>query len=45
LSAESRYNLAYWCGQAGDPAGAAAAFEQLLTDCLRVLAPPACRLY
>jgi hypothetical protein len=32
-----RNDLAYWRGVAGDPVGAAAAFEQLLTDRLRVL--------
>ncbi|MEU4834097.1 tetratricopeptide repeat protein [Streptosporangium sp. NPDC023615] len=31
--------MAYWRGQVGDPAGAAAAFEELLTDRLRVLGP------
>jgi hypothetical protein len=35
----TRHNLARWRGQAGDPAGAATAFEQLLTDRLRVLGP------
>ncbi|WP_082373159.1 NB-ARC domain-containing protein [Nocardia sp. NRRL S-836] len=32
-----RGDLAYWRGEAGDPAGAAAAFAELLTDQLRVL--------
>jgi hypothetical protein len=32
-------NLARWPGEAGDPVGAAAAFEQLLTDYLRMLGP------
>jgi hypothetical protein len=35
----ARGNLAFWRGQAGDPAGAAAAFEQLLADRQRVLGP------
>ena len=35
----ARHNLAYWTGQAGDPAGAVAAFEALLTDSLPVLGP------
>jgi DNA-binding MarR family transcriptional regulator len=34
-----RSNLADWRGEAGDRAGAAAAYEQLLTDMLRVLGP------
>jgi hypothetical protein len=34
-----RNNLAHWRGQAGDPAGAISALEQLLTDYLRVLGP------
>jgi hypothetical protein len=34
-----RDNLAYRRGQAGDLAGAAAAFEQLLADRLRVFGP------
>ena len=33
----TRSNLAYWRGEAGDPAGAATAFEQLLADYQRVL--------
>jgi Tetratricopeptide repeat len=35
----TRHNLASWRGQAGDPAGAAAALEDLLADQLRILAP------
>ena len=35
----ARSNLADWRRQAGDPAGTAEAFEQLLTDRLRVLGP------
>jgi hypothetical protein len=35
----ARHNLAYWRAQAEDPAGAATAFEGLLTDRLRVLGP------
>jgi hypothetical protein len=35
----ARGNLSYWRGQAGDPAAAVTAFEQLLEDCLRVLGP------
>jgi tetratricopeptide repeat protein len=35
----TRGNLARWLGEAGDAAGAAAAFEELLTDRLRVLGP------
>ena len=35
----TRGNLARWRGEAGDPAGAATAYEQLLTDHLRVLGP------
>ncbi|WP_440085874.1 tetratricopeptide repeat protein [Streptosporangium sp. LJ11] len=35
----TRNNLAYWRGQAGDAAGAATAFKDLLTDHLRVLGP------
>ena len=35
----TRSNLASWRGESGDPAGAAAAFEELLTDYLRVLGP------
>ncbi|GAB7110710.1 hypothetical protein JCM4814A_90270 [Streptomyces phaeofaciens JCM 4814] len=33
----ARANLARWKGEAGDSAGAAAAFEQLLADRQRVL--------
>jgi hypothetical protein len=32
-------NLAHWRGQAGDPAGAAAALDELLTERLRILGP------
>ncbi|WP_285902431.1 helix-turn-helix transcriptional regulator [Frankia sp. AiPs1] len=35
----TRGNLAYWRGEAGDPAGAAAAADELLADRLRVLGP------
>lgn len=35
----TRHNLARWRGAAGDPAGAAEAFGQLLHDYLRVLGP------
>ena len=35
----TRHNLATWRGQAGDPAGAAAATAELLDDRLRVLGP------
>ena len=35
----TRANLASWRGEAGDPAGAAAAYEELLADLLRVLGP------
>ncbi|WP_404818705.1 tetratricopeptide repeat protein [Streptomyces triticiradicis] len=35
----ARGHLAYWQGMAGDAGGAAAAFAQLLEDCLRVLGP------
>ncbi|MCX4404494.1 tetratricopeptide repeat protein [Streptomyces sp. NBC_01764] len=35
----ARAGLAYWRGEAGDAAGAAAAFEQLLADELRLLGP------
>jgi NB-ARC domain/TIR domain/Tetratricopeptide repeat len=35
----ARHELAYWQGKAGDPAGAAAATEQLLADSMRVLGP------
>jgi len=35
----ARSSLAYWRGKAGDPAGAAAAFAEVLADCLRVLGP------
>ena len=35
----TRHNLAYWRGEAGDLTGAATATEQLLTDRLRVLGP------
>jgi hypothetical protein len=35
----ARTNIALWRGHAGDPAGAAAACEELLTDYLRVLGP------
>ncbi|MGW4065249.1 tetratricopeptide repeat protein [Amycolatopsis sp. NPDC004747] len=34
-----RHQLAYWGGQAGDPAGAIAALEDLLTDRTRLLGP------
>ncbi|MFC0437405.1 tetratricopeptide repeat protein, partial [Kutzneria buriramensis] len=34
-----RRNIAYWRGEAGDPAGAVAAFEELLTDRVRILGP------
>ncbi|MEU6557861.1 tetratricopeptide repeat protein [Streptomyces sp. NPDC046915] len=33
----TRHNLAYWRGQAGDAASAAAAFTDLLADRVRVL--------
>jgi hypothetical protein len=32
-------NLAYWRGEAGDARGTASAFEELLSDSLRVLGP------
>ncbi|MFD8811158.1 tetratricopeptide repeat protein [Streptomyces sp. NPDC059627] len=32
-----RHGLAFWRGEAGDPAGAVAAFVELLDDCMRVL--------
>jgi NB-ARC domain/Tetratricopeptide repeat len=35
----TRHDLALWRGEAGDPAGAITALEQLLTDYLRVLGP------
>jgi hypothetical protein len=35
----ARYRLAYWQGEAGDPARAAAALEALVDDWLRVLGP------
>ncbi|MER5853152.1 tetratricopeptide repeat protein [Streptomyces sp. NPDC002012] len=35
----ARNNLAHWRGEAGDAAGAAVAFEELLADRLRVLGP------
>ncbi|MFD8725038.1 tetratricopeptide repeat protein [Streptomyces sp. NPDC059629] len=35
----ARHNLAYWRGEAGDPAGAAAAFAEVLDDSMRVLGP------
>ena len=35
----TRDNLAGWRGEAGDAAGAAAAFEEVLADRLRVLGP------
>ncbi|OLT24907.1 hypothetical protein BJF83_23545 [Nocardiopsis sp. CNR-923] len=35
----TRHNLARWRGETGDPAGAANAFEHLLTDTLRILGP------
>ncbi|MFF9089879.1 tetratricopeptide repeat protein [Streptomyces sp. NPDC014991] len=35
----TRHNLAYWRGEAGDAAGAAAAFAELLEEMLRVLGP------
>jgi hypothetical protein len=35
----ARSNLTLWQGRAGDPVGAAAALEQLLTDLLRVQGP------
>src|SRR5512144_719266 len=35
----TRANLAYWRGEAGDPAGAAAGFADLLPERLRVLGP------
>jgi hypothetical protein len=35
----ARLNLARWRGRAGDPAGAAEAFEALLDDRVRVLGP------
>ncbi|MEU7788002.1 tetratricopeptide repeat protein [Amycolatopsis sp. NPDC049159] len=34
-----RNDLAYWQGRAGDPAGAATAFDGLLADRLRILGP------
>ncbi|MEV7395294.1 tetratricopeptide repeat protein [Streptomyces sp. NPDC091215] len=35
----ARHNIAHCRGEAGDPAGAVAAFAELLDDCLRVLGP------
>lgn len=35
----TRSNLAYWRGKAGDPSGAAQAYEDVVTDHLRVLGP------
>jgi hypothetical protein len=35
----TRTHLARWQGEAGDPAGAAAAFQELLADYERVLGP------
>jgi hypothetical protein len=35
----TRHDLARWCGEAGDAAGAASALEELLNDYLRVLGP------
>ncbi|MGX8910233.1 tetratricopeptide repeat protein [Streptomyces netropsis] len=35
----ARHNLAYWRGEAGDAAGAAAAYTELLEHMLRVLGP------
>jgi len=35
----ARHNLAHWRGEAGDPAAAAQAFEQLLTDRIRSSVP------
>ncbi|MFI9008856.1 tetratricopeptide repeat protein, partial [Actinosynnema sp. NPDC053489] len=35
----TRGNLAFWRGRAGDPAGAAQATAELLTDHLRILGP------
>ncbi|MGH3973866.1 MAG: tetratricopeptide repeat protein, partial [Pseudonocardiaceae bacterium] len=35
----ARQNLAWWWGEAGDPAGAAAALEQVLRDRQRMLGP------
>ncbi|MER7576994.1 hypothetical protein [Streptomyces sp. NPDC126514] len=35
----ARHDLAYWWGEAGDAAGAATAFAELLVDQLRVLGP------
>ncbi|MFD5309968.1 tetratricopeptide repeat protein [Streptomyces ardesiacus] len=35
----TRHDLAYWQGMAGDVAGAAAAFNELLPDQTRVLGP------
>lgn len=34
-----RHNIAYWAGQAGDPAGAITALEDLLADRIRVFGP------
>ncbi|MGW2108321.1 tetratricopeptide repeat protein, partial [Streptomyces sp. NPDC001948] len=35
----TRHSLAHWRGNAGDAAGAVAAFEELLADRLRMLGP------
>ncbi len=35
----TRSDLAHWRAEAGDPAGAATAYQHLLTDYLRVLGP------
>ena len=35
----TRNNLAYWRGEAGDPAAAVTAFTELLPDRVRVLGP------
>lgn len=35
----TRHNLAYWHGEAGDPAGAATALTELRTDLLPMLGP------
>ncbi|HEX7306368.1 FxSxx-COOH system tetratricopeptide repeat protein [Lentzea sp.] len=39
VTLSSRHASAYWRGEAGDPAGAVAALDDLLTDQLRVLGP------
>jgi hypothetical protein len=39
ITLSTREHIAHWRGEAGDPPGVAAAFEELLVDRIRLLGP------